>query len=551
MFEREIKFIYDFNLNKVKKTGSFLTYEQLLAADLHPAIMQYISAEIDYLIFEDRQKMLKNSVFDYSGGKITQYFNLISQEVKKSKRFSTEYISKLILHASSFTVNFLIRPKWSLIKFIYDEEEHKTSAEIKQILNYLYYYGYLKNILISYLDKKKILSLNKEEFAELLDKIEKLGVETYLDDVLNTALKSMAEFFNIGTTQKTKVPLPGIYVFLKEKKLSDHINRLNNYFGTEEKINQELRDIQKVLGSLKTKQKDLFEEINEDEIEKKHPELHEEIIETEDEIEEEEIENNNASANEIADEDKTDVEFDKENAVSEEDKESGNNIINEQEINEEEKIPETYEQTANIIEETETEEAEIEKEEETPVEYETEKIEEEYKPELKTEPESESIKEELSEEFDEEIEEENTNSTVNKIEDEIDEQNIVDEEDEKLDEEEPTLFGNEDFENEEETEKEIDEIQPIVAENNEDTNSNFIDMSKILEHKNMTKIIENVFDYDMEDFANTIDLISECSSKAEALAFINDLFENNNIKSNSKEAETFKSIISEYFDKAQ
>ncbi|KAB2838480.1 MAG: hypothetical protein F9K45_11285, partial [Melioribacteraceae bacterium] len=370
------------------------------------------------------------------------------------------------MHASSFTVNFLIRPKWSLIKFIYDEEEHKTSAEIKQILNYLYYYGYLKNILISYLDKKKILSLNKEEFAELLDKIEKLGVETYLDDVLNTALKSMAEFFNIGTTQKTKVPLPGIYVFLKEKKLSDHINRLNNYFGTEEKINQELRDIQKVLGSLKTKQKDLFEEINEDEIEKKHPELHEEIIETEDEIEEEEIENNNASANEIADEDKTDVEFDKENAVSEEDKESGNNIINEQEINEEEKIPETYEQTANIIEETETEEAEIEKEEETPVEYETEKIEEEYKPELKTEPESESIKEELSEEFDEEIEEENTNSTVNKIEDEIDEQNIVDEEDEKLDEEEPTLFGNEDFENEEETEKEIDESQPIVAENN-------------------------------------------------------------------------------------
>ena len=43
--------------------------------------------------------------------------------------------------------------------------------------------------------------MNKDEFAELLDKIEKLGIETYLDDVINTALKSMAEYFNIGTTQ--------------------------------------------------------------------------------------------------------------------------------------------------------------------------------------------------------------------------------------------------------------------------------------------------------------------------------------------------------------
>lgn len=544
MFEREIKFIYDFNLNKVKKTGSFLTYEQLLAADLHPAIMQYISAEIDYLIFEDRQKMLKNSVFDYSGGKITQYFNLISQEVKKSKRFSTEYISKLILHASSFTVNFLIRPKWSLIKFIYDEEEHKTSAEIKQILNYLYYYGYLKNILISYFDKKKILSMNKEEFAELLDKIEKLGVETYLDDVLNTALKSMAEFFNIGTTQKTKVPLPGIYVFLKEKKLTDHINRLNNYFGTEEKINQEIKDIQKVLGSLKTKQKDLFEEITEDEIEKKHPELHEEIIETE----EEKIENETSSADETAYEEKNEVELEKTYENDEQEIEPNEQLINEQDEYEKEEITDSYEQTENRIDETEPEETEIEKEEVTPEEYEQEKNEEEFAAEHETE----SVQQELTEELESEIEEENINSTSSIIKNEPEQQTFAaDEEDEKIEEEEPTLFGKEDFDNEEETEKESEKDQHIAAAADEANNTNFIDMSKILEHKNMTKIIENVFDYDMEDFANTIDMISECSSKAEALAFINDLFENNNIKSNSKEAETFKSIISEYFDKAQ
>ena len=171
MFEREIKFIYDFNLNKVNKLGPYFTFEQLVSTELHPAVLHYISAEIDYLIFEDRHKLLKNSVFDYSGDKITQLFSQISEEVKRNKRFALEYISKLILHASSFNVNFLVRPKWTLIKFIFDEGDHKTTAEIKQILNYLSYHKYLKKILISYINKKKIISLNSSEFTDLLDEI--------------------------------------------------------------------------------------------------------------------------------------------------------------------------------------------------------------------------------------------------------------------------------------------------------------------------------------------------------------------------------------------
>ena len=91
----------------------------------------------------------------------------------------------------------------------------------------------------------------------------------------------------------------------------------------------------------------------------------------------------------------------------------------------------------------------------------------------------------------------------------------------------------------------------ILSEKTEINGTTLIDMSEILENKNMTKIIENIFDYDMEDFANTIDLISECPTKAEAILLVNELFENNNIKPNSKEAETFKSIISEYFDKVE
>ncbi|MDH7605433.1 MAG: hypothetical protein QHH13_11065, partial [Melioribacter sp.] len=286
MFEREIKFIYDFNLNKVSKLGPYFTFEQLSKLDLHPAILNYISAEIDYIIFEDRQKLLRDSIFDYSGEKIAYYFSLINDEIKKTKRLSFEYISKLILHASSFTINYLVRPKWTLKKFIYDEGEHRTSGEIKQILNYVYYYNYLKKILISYINSKKILSLNLQEFEELLDKIDKIGVETNLNNILSTALNSMADFFNIGELQKNKIPLQAIELFLEEKNLEQHLRRLRIAFGEDSTIKCSINDIQKEFNAILTEEKQL------EEAERPKPETIEEPIESIDEIKIKEPEEN-------------------------------------------------------------------------------------------------------------------------------------------------------------------------------------------------------------------------------------------------------------------
>ncbi|MGD8780079.1 MAG: hypothetical protein PVH88_14080 [Ignavibacteria bacterium] len=285
MFEREIKFIYDFNLNKVKKIGSFLTYDQLISADLHPAILKYISAEIDYLIFEDRQKMLRDSVFDYSSEKINHYFALISKEVKGTKRFSLDYIKKLILHATSFNINFLVRPNWSLLKFIYDEEEHKTTLEIKQILNYVYYYDYLNDVLISYLNKKKLLSLNNSEFKQLLVKIDKIGIDSYLNDMLETSLNSIAEFLNIGNTNKSKVPIKAVEGFLKEKGLIEHVDILKKSTEGEEKYKYEVSDLLAILKKVKLHREDDTEEFEEEKI----PQLATESIEVKEEIVGEEI----------------------------------------------------------------------------------------------------------------------------------------------------------------------------------------------------------------------------------------------------------------------
>lgn len=555
MFEREIKFIYDFNLNKVNRLGPYFTFEQLNGIDIHPAILNYISAEIDFLIFEDRQNLLKNSVFDYSGEKISNYFNLISEEVKKTKRFSLEYISKLILHASSFTVNYLVRPKWTLSKFVFDEGDHKTTPEIKQILNYVYYYQYLKKILISYINSKKIISMNSGEFIELLDRVDKLGIETYLPSILSHAVKSMSDFFNIGEIQKNKIPFLAIEKFLEEKNLNKHLNKIHSVFGDDNSIKINIVDLQKTLDSVMMEkvEQETFSDITPEE------EIREEILPVQepDVVLPDDDKKENLYEEEILTED----------SISEDDTNLEKPVDDEEEISESSGI-EDYEALKptklriridknNEIEPVVEDEL-IEKEEESEEHKNIDRLEPEPEESVnqapdpgttndKLEPQSDEPSENVFVDEQEITEEESLNDEIEEtIEDELHPDKVYNQILEEDRENEESMLQTI-LQSSKEKSEDLNEIQE--EESIEELSNPKMDVAELLEHKEMTKIIEVIFDYDIEEFANTLDEISGCQSLDDAFVVINQSLKNRSISSNSKEAESFKSIISQYFNK--
>jgi len=251
MFEKEIKFISDFCLNKVKGLGSFFTYDKLAGTDLHPAILRYISAELDYMIYADRKKLLQNSYFDYSGKEIFQRFHEISAEIKKTKKISIEDLKKLIVQAVSFNANFVVRPKWSVTKLIYHDLKYVSIDELEMMLNYIYYYSYIKTVLAAYLSKRKIVQLSATEFDLILNKIDRELFKTNADQLVYNALKSIGDFFNIGGLDKTKVSPIAVEILLKEKNLVNYLLNLRRALPVTDGAKKEydIEDIQKVLFS--------------------------------------------------------------------------------------------------------------------------------------------------------------------------------------------------------------------------------------------------------------------------------------------------------------
>ena len=258
MFEREIKFIYDFNVNQVKKLGTSFTFNSLTTVSVHPAVLKYISAEIDYLIYEDRKRLVENSNFDYTGESINKYFTFINDEIKKEKRLSIEYINQLIIHATSFTVNFLAQPKWALTKLIFAKENTLNAGEVKQILNYLFYYNHLRELLDKFLTKKRLVSIEKSEFENLVDKIYRQLFSDYSEKIMDSVFNSMADFFNVGGINKTKIPYLALELFLKEKNLDVYLERLNAAISEDAKQNYSVVELKKIIYSLLPVQKENY-----------------------------------------------------------------------------------------------------------------------------------------------------------------------------------------------------------------------------------------------------------------------------------------------------
>lgn len=226
MFEKEIKFIGDFCLNQVKHLGPHFTFEKITAAELHPAIVRYISAELDFMIFSDRRKLLQHSYFDYSGRKIAEHFMKINEEIKRNKRIAFDDAKKLIVQAVSFNANFVVRPNWSLSHLIFNDQEAVSYDEMEMMLNYIHYYEHLKNILLAFLSKRKAAQITKTEFDLTLKKIDQELLKSSTERLIDNALSSIGDFFNIGGVDRNLISPVAVEIFLKEKNLFNYLLKM-------------------------------------------------------------------------------------------------------------------------------------------------------------------------------------------------------------------------------------------------------------------------------------------------------------------------------------
>ncbi len=604
MFENEIKFISDFTLNKVKELGSFITIEKFLAIDIHPSIKKYVEGEIDYLISEDRKKLIENSLFDYSGTEISNYFTLIGNEIKKTKKISYEDIKNIVLQAVSFNANYVVRPKWSLSKLIFGNNKSVSVNELRLMLNYTYYYEYLNNVFLAYLSKKKILNITITEFELIVNKIDRELFMLHQSKLVDNALYAIADYFSIGGLNKSTVTVESVENFLKEKNLTELLFKLKRAYSNSAKRKADIDEIRKVLYSTLSidspfVESDNQENVNADERHFENP-LKEEFINEEDSQETEDLPDNE-NVVDLAKQEESEELINEEQHVE-------LPISNQQEIID--KKPSEY--LEEVITIFEPEKFEIKSEEPQSMEITTEENNDLVVKEVDTSgdfvekelvvsdtnpvEESESfLKESIDEEdvlaglteeiekdknkddeiiiLDEKEQEDLLNFYDNELEISIDDdlpigkdknpesdENASDEinelifehdlqvEDESAEDEVPIekidfekdLLGVEETKSTENIQQE-NLSEPSVSKKNDDI---FTYLSK----KEIDRVIKNLFNSDSEDFANTVEKMSLCETYQEASVILENIFKYARIKPHSRDAASLTTAVAKYFN---
>ncbi len=510
MFQNEIKFIYDFVINRIKNLGEIFTIEKLLEAEIHPAIKKYIEAEIDFLIYDDRKKLLQNSVFDYTGNKIAKYFELISQEIKKSKRVSVEDIQKLVLQAVSFNANYVVRPKWSIVKLIFGNNKSVSNEEMLMMLNYIYYYDYLKNIIEAYLEKRKLLSITVTEFELILNKIDRELFQYDKQKLIDNSLASIADFFSIGALNKSSVTIEAVENFLKEKNLIDELIKLKRAFNEDERKPVPIEEIKKAIYSAvpiieKEEKADTSEEKNAEKLEAESESISE------------------ATAPDATEQ--TKVEPTELTPLIE---------ISEVQTRKEETSTEVEEILDEIEEELESENVAddikplTEKEEQELLSFYDKELNEDENKINGTEEIDSSLKE---------LEQEMKNALEDEIEisDEIEIEEVIEFEKEDLIQT-PSV-----------SEHETSDIQSPEVEKTSEQTQRKNDIFSYLNKKEIERIVDAVFNSDSEDFASTIEKISECATYEEAAEILKTVFTTYKVGELSKEAVLLTNAVARYF----
>jgi len=462
MFEKEIKFISDFTINKINNLGSYFTYDELFYSGVNPAILKFISAELDYRIYEDRKKLLHHSTFNYSGSEIARYFDLIGKEIKKSTKISFNEIKNLVNQAIAFNADFIVSPNETLINLIFNKNQEGIIEDIKLKLNYVYYYPYIIDILNSYISKKKISGLTSSKLGEILSEINTQLSVSDPEKIIEDAVNTIFDFYNIGNTGNKKLSINFIEVYLEKMNLEKYVNKLKEQASRDPKQKYENNEIKSILFSpapIKGPDKTVIEE----------PVIQEEQDLTKDEPKEEiddvqNLENlpEDLTKSELQDEvqeesDQKEVEFD---------------------ITEHNNLEALYN---------------------------------------------------FNEESGENIPENENNVNVSKI------------EDEKIKEE---LKSSEEFELEKFSDAPAADKEP----EKEHKKSRDKDIFTYLSDKEIEKIVGYIFNDDRDEFALTMEKVSECDTYEDAVDILKEVFKAYYVNPYSKEAITFTNSVANYFE---
>lgn len=257
IFETEIgQFMHTVRARTIGEADT-ITLRGILSSRIPPAIKAYFKAEVERHLQKERQNEVRSKRFPYS---IPEVVGLQRQEdllLMFNYQFDQGEFDTLVDQAVHFTFNFLCRPQFTLVEFLFENQRRMSTTSIEQKLSYCADYEYYTILLKRYFTEHGLAEISYEEFKELLRKIDHEVVSRHSSLELAAMTRSIIGFVEAaqdhppGTPKRRSLPINAAVVFFEDKGLAEIKLRLEYERDHHQSLEIDITRLAEIIGEVR------------------------------------------------------------------------------------------------------------------------------------------------------------------------------------------------------------------------------------------------------------------------------------------------------------
>jgi hypothetical protein len=262
IFESEIELIMNAVRARTIGEAESIRLKDILSADLHPAVKAYFKARVQQMLQLERQTEVRSKKFPYSLREVVRLQEQIDLLLVHNYVFGQHDFALMLDHAVHFQFNFLCRPQWTLLNFIFENQRRRPTSDIRRKLRYCVDYSYYAEIIKRFIEDRGLAELTYEEFTELLGKIDREIVSRHTSVELALMTRPILRFISSANLtpgqepSEPRIPINAAIVFFEDKKLNDIKERLEKERDQNEIADLSLRQLANYIEKVRTKNED-------------------------------------------------------------------------------------------------------------------------------------------------------------------------------------------------------------------------------------------------------------------------------------------------------
>jgi hypothetical protein len=227
MLERETESIIGTIGERVIGKAPSVAVKDLLASDVPVCIKTFFRADVEALLLGELRSHQKESRFPFDLPDVQRLQAQMNTHLVLNYTLGREEFLTRLNDTVHLMVNYLIRPQWTLTGVLFEHDEAISRATLARLLRYFGPYEYFREVLIAYVEEKKLPQITRGEFSTLVWKADSGFIRRKTGLELAKILSPLYDFFDYpGKSGRCALPIRALIRHFEDKGLTSALSQL-------------------------------------------------------------------------------------------------------------------------------------------------------------------------------------------------------------------------------------------------------------------------------------------------------------------------------------